>query len=122
MEPSAQPDRTLASSAAATPGLGTALDLLWARFLPEIRTRVDLLQAAASACAANQLSAAERDATHAAAHKLAGTLGTFSLTRGTDLAREFELAISNPDSPDPALAERLAVIAAELRTIVDSRG
>ena len=121
MKSAAQSDRSAASGSAPTPDLGRALDLLWTRFLPEIRKRVDLLEAAASACASNQLSAAERDSAHAAAHKLAGTLGTFSLTRGTDLAREFELAFSGEHAPAPALAERLAAIAAELRTIIEGR-
>lgn len=121
MKSAAQPDRSAASGPATAQDLGRALDQLWTRFLPEIRKRVDLLEAAALACASNQLSAAERDGAHAAAHKLAGTLGTFSLTRGTDLAREFELTFSREHRPGPALAQRLASIAAELRSIIDSR-
>ncbi len=127
MKPAAQPDRSADPELAKTPGpaaapdLGKALDLLWARFLPEIRTRVDLLEIAAQACAAEKLSAAERENAHAAAHKLAGSLGTFNLTRGTDLAREFELAFSGEHATGPAVAEKLLSIAAELRTIVDSR-
>jgi len=41
--------------------------------------RVAVLEAAAAAFAANRLSAEERAAAHGAAHKLAGTLGTFGL-------------------------------------------
>ena len=115
MNPIAQPGDNAARDLAA------AIDLLWARFLPEIGERVGLLDAAATACAANQLSAAQCKAVHAAAHKLAGTLGTFNLARGTDLAREFELLFSGEDCPGPALAGRLTSIAAELRTIVESR-
>jgi len=59
---------------------------------------------------------------HAAAHKLAGTLGTFSLAQGTELAREFELLFAEEDGVDRALGERLTVVAAELRRIVESRG
>jgi HPt (histidine-containing phosphotransfer) domain-containing protein len=105
----------------AASNLAAALDQLWTRFLPEIRNRVDLLDAAATACAANKLSTEQRDAAQAAAHKLAGTLGTFSLDRGTDLAREFELALASEDTPCLAVANRLAELAAELRSIVDSR-
>jgi len=121
MKSATQSDRRATTGTAAAPDLGRALDLLWIRFLPEIRKRVELLEATASACASNQLSAAERDGAHAAAHKLAGTLGTFNLTRGTDLAREFELKFSGERALDAALAERLAAIAAELRTIIDNR-
>ena len=42
---------------------------------------------------------AQREAAHAAAHKLAGTLGTFNLARGTELAREFELLFSAEPRP-----------------------
>ena len=115
MEPIAQPAGNAAHD------LGAAIDLLWTLFLPEIRERVGLLEAAATACATNQLSAAQRESAHAAAHKLAGTLGTFNLTHGTDLAREFELLFSGEDCPGSALAGRLTSIAAELRAVVESR-
>jgi HPt (histidine-containing phosphotransfer) domain-containing protein len=97
------------------------MDKLWIRFRPEIRKRIDILEDAAAACSAGRLSTEQRAAAHAAAHKLAGTLGTFNLTNGTVLAREFELSIASRDIPVPATAARLAFIAAELRTIVDSR-
>jgi HPt (histidine-containing phosphotransfer) domain-containing protein len=112
MTPAPQPGSSAASNLAA------ALDQLWTRFLPEIQNRVGLLEAAATSCAANQLSAEQRETAHAAAHKLAGSLGTFNLARGTDLAREFELALAGDAAPDPA---RLSNLAAELRTIIDSR-
>ena len=121
MKSAAQPDRTATSESPVPRELVEALDLLWARFLPDIRQRTDLLGAAAQACASSRLSTSQREAAHAAAHKLAGTLGTFSLPRGTVLARELELAFSSQIPPEPALAGRLASIAAELRTIIDSR-
>jgi HPt (histidine-containing phosphotransfer) domain-containing protein len=115
MKTDAQPGQNASSNLAA------ALDLLWVRFLPEIRERVAILEAAATACAANQLSTEQREAANSAAHKLAGTLGTFSLARGTELAREFELLSSREDTPSPDLAGRFGSIAAELRIVVDSR-
>ncbi len=115
MPPTPQPARSSASK------LVAALDQLWTRFLPEIRNRVGLLEAAAAACAANQLSTEQHKTAHAAAHKLAGSLGTFNLAHGTGLAREFELALAGNRTPDPSVAGRLAELAAELRTIVDSR-
>ena len=121
MEPVAQPDRNIHSNPAAAPNLASALDMLWTRFQPEIRNRVELLATAAAACAANDLSAAQRDAAHDAAHKLAGTLGTFNLAHGTELAREFELLSESENTPDSATGDRMVSIAAELRTIVDDR-
>ncbi|HEX4758116.1 MAG TPA: Hpt domain-containing protein [Terracidiphilus sp.] len=105
----------------ANPKLTAALDLLWMRFLPEIRERVAILESAAAACAANQLTKEQLDMANSAAHKLAGALGTFSLARGTDLAREFEFLSSRETPPEPDLANRLGSIAAELRVVIDSR-
>jgi HPt (histidine-containing phosphotransfer) domain-containing protein len=83
--------------------------------------RVAILQAAAAAFAADQLSEAQHEAANTAAHKLAGVLGTFGLTRGTVLARELEIMYSQENGPDPAMAAQLKALAAELRTLVESR-
>jgi HPt (histidine-containing phosphotransfer) domain-containing protein len=101
--------------------LSAALDNLWVRFLPEIRARVGMLDAAVAAYAAGAMTSEEREAVHSAAHKLAGTLGTFNLARGTELAREFELLFAEDCVPDSASAGRLASLAAELRVIVEGR-
>jgi HPt (histidine-containing phosphotransfer) domain-containing protein len=101
--------------------LSQAIDKLWVRFLPEIRERVTVLEAAASAVQAKQLHAAGREAAKAAAHKLAGVLGTFNLTRGTVLAREAEAAYSRQSSPSPDSGPRLAELAAALRKLIESR-
>ena len=101
----------------AQPNLAAALDRLWARFLPEIRERVAVVDAAVQALAAGSLGAGQKDAAASAAHKLAGVLGTFSLARGTELARELELQFSGT----PASASQLASIASELRAVIDSR-
>jgi HPt (histidine-containing phosphotransfer) domain-containing protein len=101
--------------------LSESLDRLWVQFLPQMRERADLLETAAHAFAANRLSVEQRQAAQAAAHKLAGVLGTFGLARGTVLARELEIMYSRPNQPEPALAERLSAMAAEIRTIIESR-
>jgi HPt (histidine-containing phosphotransfer) domain-containing protein len=101
--------------------INQALDGLWARFLPLIEDRVEILDSAAAACAANRLSIEQQQAAVAAAHKLAGVLGTFGLTEGTVLARELEMLYSGQSSPDPALGARLVSIAAQLRSIVQNR-
>ena len=101
--------------------LAQAIEKLWVRFLPEIRERVAVLEAAASAAGAGKLSAEGREAAKAAAHKLAGVLGTFSLTRGTDLARELEVAYSREETPGSDEGERLAGLAAELRDLIEHR-
>ena len=98
------------------PELNAALDRLWKQFLPQIEERVATLEAACGALSNGTLSNEQRDGAHAAAHKLAGVLGTFGLTRGTVLAREAELLYTG--DPDPAAAAQLTNIAAQLRSLV----
>lgn len=98
-----------------------AMDRLWAKFLPEIRERVAILEASATAVAAKTLSDSGREAAHAAAHKLAGSLGMFNLERGTDLARELEAAYKLEFPPAPDEADRLVSLAAELRAMIENR-
>ncbi len=102
-------------------GLSQAMDRLWLRFLPEIRERVAILEGAAALVAAQKLSGEEREAAQAAAHKLAGVLGTFNLTRGTVLARELEVTFSSESPPGPGSGARIAAVAAELRSMIESR-
>jgi len=94
---------------------------MWVRFFPETALRIQILEAAARAAQTGGLSSEERERAHAAAHKLAGVLGTFGLTRGTELARELELTFSQQAAHDAMQAEALAKMAAELHTIVNSR-
>lgn len=120
MSPSDQSDHD-PSARPNTPEIAAILDQMWARFLPDIRQRADVLEMSAAAHTGGGMTDAQRLAAHSAAHKLAGTLGTFNLMHGTVLAREFELATAHPLQPDPELSRRLQSIAAELRTIIDSR-
>jgi HPt (histidine-containing phosphotransfer) domain-containing protein len=101
------------------PELNAALDRLWTQFLPQIEERVATLESAGGALANGELKDELRDAAHAAAHKLAGVLGTFGLTKGTILAREAEMLYSG--DTDPASAALLTDLAAQLRALVASR-
>jgi HPt (histidine-containing phosphotransfer) domain-containing protein len=108
-------------SADAQIALSAALDRMWLQYLPQMRERVAILETAAQDFAENRLSIEQHEAASSAAHKLAGICGTFGLTRGTVLARELEIMYSRQNGPDPALAERMKSIAAELSTIIESR-
>jgi len=103
------------------PAFNHALDRLWIQFLPQLEERVSALEAAGSALAAGGLSIGLKGDANSAAHKLAGVLGTFGLTRGTDLAREAESIYADGLETDPLMAARLRKIAAELRAIVIAR-
>ena len=99
--------------------MADALERLWIKFLPEIELRMALLEAAAVALSADTLAPQGRDEAHAAAHKLAGILGTFGLHRGTELARQAELllvpGINAGNSPE------LTAWVGELRQLIASK-
>ena len=101
--------------------LSQAMDGLWARFLPEIKARVSVLEAGTQAASEGKLTAKQRETSQTAAHKLAGVLGTFGLTRGTVLARELELTFARESSLSRDAGAQLAGIAAELRSMIESR-
>lgn len=103
----------------ALPDLNEALDRLWKQFLPQIEERVAVLEAAGMNLAKGGLPDDQRDSAQSAAHKLAGVLGTFGLTRGTVLAREAELFCMGDADPDSA--GQLIDIAAQLRALINSR-
>ncbi|MGA7258829.1 MAG: hypothetical protein WBX09_19430, partial [Terracidiphilus sp.] len=61
----------------ATPSISALLDQLWLKFRPQIEERVAVLEQAAAALAQGNLSPALCAEAQSAAHKLAGSLGTF---------------------------------------------
>jgi len=101
------------------PDLNEALARLWKHFLPQIVERVVVLESAGRDFAEGGLTEARRDGAQAAAHKLAGVLGTFGLSEGTILAREAEILWSG--GADPASAAQLIEIAAQLRALINER-
>ena len=106
---------------AGQPSMAEALDQLWLKFLPQLEERLAILEAAGAALADRKLSTHQREAANSAAHKLAGVLGTFGLTKGTILAREAEIIYSGEPETDPDAAAHLGRIAGQLRTIIASR-
>ena len=80
------------------------------------------LETAAAGFAADRLTTEQLEEANSAAHKLAGTLGTFGLTRGTVLARELEMMYSEDTGPDAEMGAKLAELTAELKGIVEGRG
>ena len=85
---------------------------LWARNLPMVRDRLDLLDRAADTATSATLTSLLRSDAAMTAHKLAGSLGMFGYNEGTRLARELELLLDDPSSPDPT---RIAELALKLR-------
>jgi HPt (histidine-containing phosphotransfer) domain-containing protein len=104
------------------PGMAEALDRLWKQYRATMDERVAILEKTAQILAVREISDDERAEANNAAHKLAGVLGTFGLTRGTVLAREAEILYSGDNGTDPEDAEQLANIVLELKTMIAARG
>lgn len=109
------------SSAPGTPSVSAMLDQLWAKFLPQIEERVAVLGRAVEELAQGNLSPALREDAHHAAHKLAGSLGTFGLADGTTLAREAENLLAGTEPVASAAASRLGAILIELQKLIRSK-
>ncbi|MGA2847399.1 MAG: Hpt domain-containing protein [Terracidiphilus sp.] len=103
------------------PGLAEALNRLWRQFLPQMLERVTVLDCAIGPFAAGVLTEEQREEVYAAAHKLAGILGSFGLPQGTVLAREAEGIFSGSSEPNPVAAARVARIVRELRSLIQNR-
>ena len=101
--------------------LDEAINRLWVRFLPEMMERIVVLEAAATAFAAGTLTFTHQEQANSAAHKLAGVLGSFNLTKGTVLARQLEVLYSQENGPDAEHGLELTSLAAELRRMVECR-
>lgn len=107
-------------SKTAPPAMADAMMRLWAKFLPEIERRVASLEAAAQALRDGSLTPELQASAHADAHKLAGSLGTFGLQQGTELARKAELMLAAPVTANELTS--LESIVNELSVLIASRG
>jgi chemotaxis protein histidine kinase CheA len=101
--------------------MAAAMQRMWTQFRPQMEQRVGVLETAAVALAAGRLSEEQRAAAARAAHTLAGTLGTFGLDEGTELAREAEPAFAADAPQDAGRAARVAEIAAALRAMIEAK-
>jgi HPt (histidine-containing phosphotransfer) domain-containing protein len=92
------------------------LQAIWTRHRSEVLARLDAIERAVASDADPGLRA---DGWRAA-HQLAGTLGTFGFTRGTELARQLEAHLGERQAvpPDPC-APDLRTLACDLRCELD---
>jgi HPt (histidine-containing phosphotransfer) domain-containing protein len=108
-------------SAMADPAtIAEIMNQMWAKFLPDIAERVEVLEKAAEAISRGALTDELRKEASSAAHKLAGTLGTFGLDEGSVLAREAESFYEGKSSTG-MLEGRPGLIAAQLRAMLAAR-
>ena len=88
---------------------------VWDASRTTMNSRLDAVDAAGAALLGGSLGGEERAAALVAAHKLAGSLGTFGLPEGSELASELELMLRAPGAPG---IMRLSELAERLRAIV----
>lgn len=103
------------------PPLSQALEQLWLKFHPVMMERAGVLEAANRAAADGTLTAEQRQQAVSAAHKLAGVLGTFGLSSGTELAREAETLYGQEVSNQTSSLLRLQQIVEQLKALIEQR-
>lgn len=96
--------------------LQAAIVRLWKQSRPIVLGRIDGIQETASRLAAGRLEPHEIENARAEAHKLVGSLGTFGIPRGSELAWGVEQELEGGDC-DPA---RLADLLVQLRAVVEA--
>jgi putative two-component system response regulator len=99
--------------------LSEGLHAIFASNKPDFERRVATLEAAVASILGGILDEELRAAAQRDAHKLAGSLGTFGLPRGSDLARVLELRFARSHEPGEAGDEHLAEIVKALRLELD---
>ena len=100
--------------------LNQAMAALWVKYLPQMQERIAKIDLANQALAESKLTEDLRAEANAAAHKLAGVLGTFGLTKGTVLAREAEVIYGGDIDTDHHAHLHLQEISRQLREMIES--
>jgi HPt (histidine-containing phosphotransfer) domain-containing protein len=96
------------------------LEAMWQQRKSTVLDRLHVLEKAVDELSASP-TPASREAGIDAAHKLAGILGTFGLPRGTELAREMEVALGAPGPVDDRQAAHLQDLVGEIAQLIAQR-
>jgi two-component system alkaline phosphatase synthesis response regulator PhoP len=99
--------------------LDAGLRAIFQQHADDFQARVATLEQALVALAAGCLDDELRLVAKREAHKLVGSLGTFGLTRGTDLAREVEQGLAQAHGPVVSDHARLSRCVVALRSELD---
>jgi diguanylate cyclase (GGDEF)-like protein len=107
------------SAAADQDAMQRVLAELWTRHRDDVRQSIDDIAGYAAGDVPGDADTDAADVARRAAHRLAGTLGTFGLPSGSELAREIETALDRRGSSSEVDRARIEVLAADLRELVD---
>jgi diguanylate cyclase (GGDEF)-like protein len=102
----------MSESATAVP---PALAEIWERHHAAVLEQVGAIEGAVVALMRGDLDDARRERATREAHKLAGSLGTFGLSRASERSRELELLLGAPDALGPASLPRLSELVVSVR-------
>src|SRR5579862_8099360 len=97
------------------------LQALWKKSYETLLERLAMIRTAHDQLAAGSLDEQTRSDAEAAAHKLAGILGTFGLPQGSALASKIEVSLGAGSAHEPESAPRLKAWLDELDAVVASR-
>jgi HPt (histidine-containing phosphotransfer) domain-containing protein len=92
-----------------------AVFALWERFRETMFARLNLIEQAGGAALTDSLRDEQRIQALAAAHKLAGSLGTFGLGNGSKIASELEVILEGTEPLPLMQSNRLRDLAKGLR-------
>lgn len=95
--------------------LNTAVFALWGRFREMMFERLKSIEMASGAALNNSMTDAQRGEALNAAHKLAGSLGTFGLGEGSKLASKLELMLEGAELLGSEQSRHLGELAKMLR-------
>ena len=91
------------------------LAAIWTQSIPIIQQRLAVLDSAAAANRNGPLPSALLEDAIGEAHKLAGSLGMFGHMKGSAIARDIELLLEAPTTPDPT---QLSELTTQLRSSI----
>lgn len=101
--------------------LHARLQELWRKHLPVMKSRLATVDRALEALNRGELTHKLRFEAAENAHKLAGSLGTFSLQSGSDAAGEIERLFSSDTDLRESEIDRVAECLAELERVIESK-
>jgi HPt (histidine-containing phosphotransfer) domain-containing protein len=96
------------------------MQVLWQKYLPEMNARLGTVHSAIETLSRGKLSNDLRNAAAHEAHKLAGSLGTFGLRGGSDIALEIERSLSAHTTFGESEIVRLQELASQLQREVEN--
>ena len=99
----------------------TMLAQIWRTSEATLFERIATIRAASVGIDDGTLDDERREQARAAAHKLAGVLGTFGLPQGTEVARQVEVLLESGKPAGPPEATRLTELLRQLVTIIETK-